>query len=85
MPLNDASGREHFAGLGCAVENMVIAAGAAGLTTKVTLFPDGLASDHVARIVLREGGSGQDRDLAAAIPYRHTNRPGRTSPRPSTW
>ncbi|WP_330346813.1 Acg family FMN-binding oxidoreductase [Streptomyces sp. NBC_00582] len=74
MPLNDASGREHFAGLGCAVENMVIAAGAAGLTTKVTLFPDGLASDHVARIVLREGGSGQDRDLAAAIPYRHTNR-----------
>ncbi|MFD3581257.1 Acg family FMN-binding oxidoreductase [Streptomyces sp. NPDC058683] len=74
MPLNDASAREHFAGLGCAVENMVIAAGPAGFTAHVTLFPDGIASDHVARIALRDGGTGQDRDLAAAIPHRHTNR-----------
>ncbi|MET9910971.1 hypothetical protein ABZZ74_29900 [Streptomyces sp. NPDC006476] len=79
MPLNDASGREHFAGLGCAVENMVIAAGPAGFTTKVILFPDGIASEHVARIVLRDGGTGQDRDLAAAIPHRHTNRGPYTS------
>ncbi|MER6247736.1 Acg family FMN-binding oxidoreductase [Streptomyces griseorubiginosus] len=79
MPLNDASGREHFAGLGCAVENMVIAAGAAGFTTKVVLFPDGIASEHVARIVLRGGGTGQDRGLAAAIPHRHTNRGPYTS------
>ncbi|MFF4016342.1 Acg family FMN-binding oxidoreductase [Streptomyces sp. NPDC001843] len=79
MPLNDAGGREHFAGLGCAVENMVIAAGPAGFTAKATLFPDGTASDHVARIVLSDGGDGQDRDLAAAIPHRHTNRGPYTS------
>ncbi|WP_433917508.1 hypothetical protein OIE50_01485 [Streptomyces canus] len=79
MPLNDASGREHFAGLGCAVENMVIAAGAAGSTSQVTLFPNGPASDHVARIALRKDRARQDRDLAAAIPHRHTNRGPYTS------
>ncbi|WP_328484278.1 hypothetical protein OHS71_40510 [Streptomyces sp. NBC_00377] len=79
MPLNDVSGREHFAGLGCAVENMVIAAGAAGATSQVTLFPHGPASDHVARIALRKDRTRQDRDLAAAIPHRHTNRGPYTS------
>jgi len=74
MPRNDASAREHFAGLGCAVENMVIAAGPAGFTPEVTLFPDGTASDYVARVELRPGGSGSDRMLAEAIPRRHTNR-----------
>ena len=74
MPLNDASAREHFAGLGCAVENMVIAAGSAGYATDVHLFPDGSASDDVARIELRPGGTARDRDLADAIPRRHTNR-----------
>ncbi|MET9460880.1 hypothetical protein ABZY05_38435 [Streptomyces canus] len=79
MPLNDASGREHFAGLGCAVENMVIAARAAGSASQVTLFPDGPLSDHVARIALKKDRTGQDRDLAAAIPHRHTNRGPYTS------
>ncbi|MFF1724796.1 Acg family FMN-binding oxidoreductase [Streptomyces sviceus] len=79
MPLNDASGREHFAGLGCAVENMVIAAGPAGFSADVTLFPDGIASDRVARIALQKGGTGQDGNLAAAIPHRHTNRGPYTS------
>jgi hypothetical protein len=79
MPRNDASAREHFAGLGCAVENMVIAAGPAGFTAKVTLFPDGTASDYVARIALGAGGPGPDRALADAIPRRHTNRGPYTS------
>jgi hypothetical protein len=74
MPLNDASAREHFAGLGCAIENMVIAAGPAGYTPAVTTFPDGTSSDHIARIVLGAGGSEVDRALAEAIPRRHTNR-----------
>jgi hypothetical protein len=74
MPLNDASAREHFAGLGCAIENMVIAAGPAGFNPRTTLFPDGPGSDFVARIVLGAGGSDQDRTLADAIPRRHTNR-----------
>ncbi|MDX2556202.1 Acg family FMN-binding oxidoreductase [Streptomyces stelliscabiei] len=79
MPFNDASGREHFAGLGCAVENMVIAAGPAGFTADVALFPDGPVSDHVARIVLSKARTRKDRDLAAAIPHRHTNRGPYTS------
>jgi hypothetical protein len=74
MPLNDASGREHFAGLGCAVENMVVAAGPAGYTPAVALFPDGTGSDYVARITLGAGGSEPDPALAEAIPRRHTNR-----------
>jgi hypothetical protein len=81
MPLNDASAREHFAGLGCAIENMVVTAGSTGFTAKVTLFPDGTASDCVARIALGDGGIARDRELAAAIPHRHTNRgPYKTTP-----
>jgi len=76
MPLNDASSREHFAGLGCAVENMTIAAGAAGLDPTVELFPDMGQPDFVARITLNAGdaASRRDQDLADAIPERHTNR-----------
>jgi hypothetical protein len=71
MPVNDAGDREHFAGLGCAIENMVVAAGGAA---EVTLFPEGTGSDHVARIALVDGGPVRDRALADAIPLRHTNR-----------
>ena len=46
MPINDASDREHFAGLGCAIENMMIAASAAGLGPSLELLPEGSASDH---------------------------------------
>ena len=73
MPVNDAADREHFAGLGCAVENMVVAAGATGFDTTVTVFPEGTASDHVARIGLRPAPPRPD-PLADAIPRRHTNR-----------
>jgi hypothetical protein len=75
MPVTDASHREHFAGLGCAVENMLVAAGRAGFAATVDVFPDGPASDLVARLVLRPtGGPGPDDALATAIPDRHTNR-----------
>jgi hypothetical protein len=67
MPVNDAFDREHFAGLGCAVENMVIAAGG---TPTVTVFPTG---DHVARTGLAPAPPRPD-PLADAIPRRHTNR-----------
>jgi len=70
MPVNDAFDREHFAGLGCAVENMVVAAGAAGFTPTVTVFP---AGDLVARIGLSPAPPRPD-PLADAIPLRHTNR-----------
>jgi hypothetical protein len=70
MPVNDAFDREHFAGLGCAVENMVVAAGAAGFTPAVSVFPTG---DHVARIDLAPAPQRPD-PLSDAIPLRHTNR-----------
>lgn len=75
MPVNDAMAREHFAGIGCAVESMVVAAGAAGHGTTVTVFPDGESSDVVARISVQpDAGAVRDSALAAAIPLRHTNR-----------
>lgn len=80
MPCNDAMAREHFVGLGCVVENMVIAARAAGYSPAVKLLPDG-GSDHAATIALRPGSSIVDGDLALAIPRRHTNR-GPYSPAP---
>ena len=76
MPINDASDREHFAGLGCAIENMMIAASAAGLGPSLELLPEGQASDLVATITLRGSGAGSAADAALgdAIPLRHTNR-----------
>jgi len=76
MPINDASDREHFAGLACAIENMMIATRAAGLGPSLELLPQGSASDLVATITLRGSGPGSaaDAQLADAIPLRHTNR-----------
>ena len=75
MPVNDAMEREHFAGVGCAIENMVIAARAAGTQVDVDLFPDGTSADLVARLTLQDGaGPILDAELEAAIPRRHTNR-----------
>jgi len=84
MSVNDAMAREHFAGVGCAIENMVIAARAAGIQVDVALFPDGTASDLVARLTLQPGaGPTLDAGLDAAIPRRHTNR-GAYRPDPVT-
>ena len=58
MPANDASGREHYAGLGSAVENMVVAAGGVGRAAEVTQFPDPASPDLVARLA---GGEPQRR------------------------
>ncbi len=72
--MNDASAREHFAGLGCAIESMAIAAHSAGNTAAVDLFPDGISSDLVAQITVGTSAAKRDETLAAAIPSRHTNR-----------
>jgi hypothetical protein len=80
MAANDALAREHVAGLGCAVENMVIAARALGFATTVTGWPEGTAGP-AATIGLRSGGAVSDEELASAIPRRHTNR-GPYSPGP---
>ncbi|MGA1828941.1 hypothetical protein, partial [Microbacterium sp.] len=76
MPLTDALEREHIASLGCAAENMVVAARAQGLDAAVAVLP--VASDPrlLARIALSSGRapSDQERMRAAAIPHRHSDR-----------
>ena len=73
MPRTDADAREHIAGLGCAAENMVIAARGRGLDSAIDLWP---APDVAVRITLAPGPTATEREtaLADAIARRHTNR-----------
>jgi hypothetical protein len=72
--------REMHIGLGCALENLLLAAPAAGWDTRVALFPNRGDPSHVARVTLARGTSALS-PLYAAIPQRHTNR-GAYDPRP---
>lgn len=69
----DSTHREMHIGLGCAIENLVIAAAGAGRRANVTLMPDAGDETHVARVALEPsepvGGA-----LYRAIARRHTNR-----------
>ena len=72
--------REMHIGLGCALENMVLAAAAHGYAPKVTLVDGTLEPisaaprpSLIATIDLAPGPARQD-ELYAAIPRRHTNR-----------
>jgi hypothetical protein len=65
--------REMHIGLGCALENMLLAADAKGFDRKLTLMPDPENLTHVARIDL-SAGSTSESELYKAIPLRHTNR-----------
>jgi hypothetical protein len=69
----DPAGREMRVGLGCAIENLVLAARARGLAPTVTLLPDGSGSDLVARVALVEATPDPSR-LCDAIGERRTNR-----------
>jgi hypothetical protein len=73
MPHTDTDAREHLAGLGCAVENMVMAARGLGLHATVRTWP---SPDVAARLTLVPGPTPTDRELAlvAAISKRHTHR-----------
>ena len=83
MPLGDPDGRERVVGYGCAVQNVVVAARARGLSAQVQAWPDAGDPTHVARVVLTPGPA-PDQDaqrLAAAIATRHSNRgPYRSDP-----
>jgi nitroreductase len=72
--------REMHIGLGCAVENMALAAVTQGLAPEVTLIegllgpiPNPGRPSLIAAIELAPGPGRQD-ELYAAIPRRHTNR-----------
>jgi len=72
--------REQHIGLGCALENLMLAASANGYRATVTLLPGKLQlapanpePELVARVELRPG-SHVEGELYQAIPNRHTNR-----------
>jgi len=65
--------REMYLSLGCALENLLLTAQAAGYGYRLTLGPDRSNPTHAARVDLSPG----QRDVSplyAAIPHRHTNR-----------
>jgi hypothetical protein len=80
---NDALNRELDVSLGCALENLQLAAGARGRQAEIELVPGG-APELVASIRLRPG-STVDGELYRAIGSRHSNRSEyRSDPVPSS-
>lgn len=69
----DALRREMHIGLGCAVENLVLAARAAGRQPSVTWMPDPADPTHVAHVALQPTTPASSQ-LYEAIARRHTNR-----------
>ena len=75
--------REMHIGLGCALENLLLAATANGYITQVTFLPDAADATLVARIGLTRGNVPVS-DLYPFIPQRHTNRYPYDTGRPVT-
>jgi hypothetical protein len=73
LGLMDGLRRELHIGLGCAIENGVVAARAVGLAPSVTLCPEPKDPSWVARIGFTRAAPKPDA-LFDAIPRRHTNR-----------
>lgn len=65
--------REMYISLGCALENLIIAAKANGYLPKITYFPDQQDSKKVAGINLTNASPLQS-EFYDAIPKRHMNR-----------
>ena len=74
---------EMHIGLGCALENLLLAAGANGYSTHITLSPDASDATLIARIGLTPG-SAPVSALYPMIPLRHTNRYPYDTGRPVT-
>lgn len=66
--------REMYIGLGCAIENMMLAAQAEGLAVTLQLIPNPTNATHVAHLDLQPASASDVSDLYQAIPNRHTNR-----------
>lgn len=73
----DADRRELHLSVGCALENLLVAAEAFGFAPEVRYEPDGSDADRVARVELERAGEGfsplRPPELFDAIPRRHTN------------
>ncbi|MCC5870303.1 MAG: hypothetical protein JJU27_17515 [Gammaproteobacteria bacterium] len=69
LPVVDPDDHALYISLGCALENLVIAAGARGLAAEVEYLPDRL------RVVLQPGGAGEGTEpLLQAMSLRQSNR-----------
>jgi hypothetical protein len=72
--------REEYLGMGCALENLMLAASACGYSASATLARGSLNNpvtkqdlEPVARVAIKPGPR-EESDLYRAIPRRHTNR-----------
>ncbi len=65
--------REMYIGLGCAIENMRLAAAAEAFKADIRLLPDPTTESYAASISLAESSPATS-PLYEAIPQRHTNR-----------
>lgn len=76
LPVSDPQGRAAYIGCGAALLNLRLMAAANGLRADATLAPDPARSLFVAQVELSGGyrATPQDRELAAAIAMRHSNR-----------
>ena len=72
LPAFDPTGSEMVAGLGCAIENISVAAAVAGMATRLEVVSAG--GPLTAQVALSPAESPEGADLYAAIPQRHTNR-----------
>ena len=69
LPVVDPSNRELFVSLGCAAENLCIAAAQKGYETRVKVTPEG-----IIRVFLAKQGQDMVSPLFAQISLRQTNR-----------
>ena len=69
----DPDNRELYISLGCALENLVIAAKHAGYDPEVKYFPSG-EPDECLSVTLKHSNVTGDNNLFQAISRRHTNR-----------
>jgi len=76
LPVSDPQGRAAYIGCGAALLNLRVAAAAKNMWARVVLAPDPDQPLFVAQVDLLDGyrGSSQDRELAAAISLRCSNR-----------
>jgi nitroreductase len=76
LPVTDPGQREVYINVGCALENLLIAAEHFGFSHQVSWFPDGDDQARVARVDLRAGGQPEPWRPAALfemLTVRHTN------------
>ena len=72
--------REEHIGIGCALENLMLAAAANGYAATLTLVPgklESIAANHGPKLVARVdlvAGQREETELYDSIPRRHTNR-----------